>query len=487
MSRCLLRALEVVLDSRHSGARLRQSLDIHSHAAAIIQHPALQALSRRIHDHLQSPLLPCAPNVGRFAAQGRLLKIALCHVGDYIGRVRGGPRAGPKREWGSTVTRQLGGILNLFRLAVCFHLYRYARTWRGLHLGLSFASKSKGQCYTSPPAGAAVTQPAASIVIVCYNSAAYLPRCLKALSAQTFTDFEIIVIDNASPEGELGALQDAWPDFLIRSTRLATNVGFAAANNLGARMANAPWIALLNPDVFPEPDWLGSLILATQVHPNAFFASRQIQADRPTLLDGDGDVYFVSGLAQRRNFNVPYYPPGPPQEVFSACAAAALYPRQQFLDAGGFDEDYFAYHEDVDLGFRLRLRGLHCFLIPSAVVYHLGGSSSSRRSALATYYGHRNLVWTYVKDMPSPWFLLYLPLHIAWAVIAVAYFLLRGQGRAILRAKFDAIREIRAVLQKRRQVQSERRVKPGEVLRFMNRNPIGPLEGIVDRTWPAES
>jgi GT2 family glycosyltransferase len=369
---------------------------------------------------------------------------------------------------------------------MCIHLDNYARTWRGKGLGLSFASRSKGRCYTSPPVHAAVTKPAVSIVIVCYNSAAYLPRCLKALAAQSFTDFEIIVIDNASPEGELGPLHETWRDLPIRCERLASNVGFAAANNLGARMAKAPWLALLNPDAFPEPGWLEELLQAAKTHPSAFLASRQIQADHPTLLDGDGDVYFVSGLAQRRNFNVPYYPPGPPQEVFSACAAAALYPRQQFLEVGGFDEDYFAYHEDVDLGFRLRLRGFHCYLIPSAVVYHLGGGSSSRRSALATYYGHRNLVWTYVKDMPSPWFWIYLPLHIAWSVIAIIYFALRGQGGAILRAKLDAIRGIGAVLKKRRLVQSGLRVEPGEVMRFMNRNPIGPLEGIIDRTWPAE-
>ena len=252
-------------------------------------------------------------------------------------------------------------------------------------------------------------------------------------------------------------------------------------------MATAPWLALLNPDAFPEPDWLEKLFQAAQTHPDSFFASRQIQAGHPKLLDGDGDIYFVSGLAQRRNFNVPYYPPGPAHEVFSACAAAALYPRQQFLDAGGFDEDFFAYHEDVDLGFRLRLRGLRCFLIPAAVVYHLGGSSSSRRSAVATYYGHRNLEWTYVKDMPSPWFWLYMPLHVASSIIAVLYFMLRGQGRAILRAKIDALRVIGTFLEKRRLVQAERRVEPGEVLRVMNRNPIGPLEGIIDRTWPAES
>ncbi len=87
-----------------------------------------------------------------------------------------------------------------------------------------------------------------------------------------------------------------------------------------------------------------------------------------------------------------------------------MYPRVEFLEAGGFDEDYFAYHEDVDLGFRMRLRGLRCYLVQAASVQHVGSASTGRRSGFAVYHGHRNLVWTYAKNMPSPWVWLYLPL-----------------------------------------------------------------------------
>ncbi len=215
-------------------------------------------------------------------------------------------------------------------------------------------------------------------------------------------------------------------------------------------MAEGEWIALLNSDAFPDPDWLAQLVHAASEYPGAFFASRQIQANHPQLLDGDGDIYFTSGLAQRRNFNVPHYSPGPPREVFSACAAAAFYRRQDFLDAGGFDEDYFAYMEDVDLGFRLRLRGLRCYLVPTAVVHHVGAGATGDRSDFSTYYGHRNLVWTYFKDMPNPWLWLYMPLHLAWGVISVLYFIARGHGLVILRAKWDALRGLPPVLGKRK-------------------------------------
>jgi len=325
-----------------------------------------------------------------------------------------------------------------------------------------------------------------SIIIVCRNSGEYLPRCLEALKAQTFRDFETIVVDNASTDGSTRDLARKWPGLQLRLERLESNVGFAAASNLGARMASGKWLAMLNSDAFPEPDWLEQLMDAAATFPDAFFASRQIQVVHPKLLDGDGDIYFTSGLAMRRNYNVPHYPPGPPKEVFSACAAAAFYPRQQFLDAGGFDDDYFAYHEDVDLGFRLRLRGLRCWLVPSAVVHHVGAGSSGPRSDFATYHGHRNLVWTYFKDMPAPWNWFYLPLHLAWGLLTVVYLILRGQGPAILRAKVDALRGLPAVLRKRKSVQAERRAPVSQVLRAMNQNPFGPLEGFIDRTWPQE-
>jgi GT2 family glycosyltransferase len=323
-----------------------------------------------------------------------------------------------------------------------------------------------------------------TVVIVCFNSADYLTRCLQALEAQKFREFDVILVDNASTDGSTDGVEGKHPSLHLRVERLQNNTGFAAANNLAARKAGGEWLALLNPDAFAEPDWLEQLLQAASQYPGAFFASRQIQANHPQLLDGDGDVYFTSGLAQRRSYNVPHYAPGPAREVFSACAAAALYPLRQFLEAGGFDEDYFAYQEDVDLGFRLRLRGLRCYLVPTAIVYHLGAGSSGGRSSFATYHGHRNLVWTYFKNMPVPWFWYYLPLHLVWSLISIIYLALRGQGLVVLHAKLDAVRGLPSALGKRASVQAGRRIEFREVLRTMNTNPLGPLEGIIDRTWP---
>jgi len=300
--------------------------------------------------------------------------------------------------------------------------------------------------------------PAVSLIIVTWNSAAHLPRCLAALKAQTFSDFEIVIVDNGSEDGAVEALNERFPGLALRLERNDTNRGFAAANNTGARLASSAWLALLNADAFPEPDWLQQLLAAAQEHPETLcFASRQLQDNDPGLLDGEGDAYHISGTAWRRGYNHAAGPGGAVRPVFSPCAAAALYHRATFLQAGGFDEDYFSYFEDVDLGFRLRLLGTGCLYVPAAVVRHVGSASTGKRSGFAIYHGLRNLVWTFFKDMPAPLFWLYLPLHLLLLGTLLALYTLRGSGGSALRAIWDAALGLPSALRKRRRIQAERK------------------------------
>jgi GT2 family glycosyltransferase len=186
-------------------------------------------------------------------------------------------------------------------------------------------------------------------------------------------------------------------------------------------------------------------------------------------------------LAWRRNYNNLVQEKHEIEEIFSSCAAAALYPRQAFLDAGGFDEDYFAYHEDIDLGFRLRLKGLRCFLVPKAVVHHVGSASTGKHSDFAIYHGHRNLVWTYVKNMPAASFWIFLPLHLLANIATLLRFWISGHGKAILCAKIDAIQGLGGMLRKRKRIQQNRKVSIVEILRLMERNLFAPLFVSIQR------
>jgi GT2 family glycosyltransferase len=325
--------------------------------------------------------------------------------------------------------------------------------------------------YTSEPS------PYVSVILVTWNSGAYLPRCLDCLEAQTFKNFEIVLVDNGSEDGSLEELNAKHPGLVLHLERLSENRGFAAANNIGARLAHAPWLALLNTDAFPEPNWLEMLIQAAKQYPEfSFFACRQIRTDKPELLDGAGDAYHVSGLAWRQLEGWPVNRFGLESvEVFGVCAAAALFSRYSFMQVGGFDEDFFSYHEDVDLSFRLRLHGFRCMYVPEARVNHIGSASTGRASPFAIYHGHRNLVWNYIKNMPASLFWLYLPLHLIMNGVFLFYYTLQGQGRAIWRAKRDALRRFNYMLGKRREIQSQRKVSSVELYRQMERNWLAPL------------
>jgi GT2 family glycosyltransferase len=313
---------------------------------------------------------------------------------------------------------------------------------------------------------------AVTVVIVNWNGGEFLSDCLAHLRRQTLVPERILVVDNGSSDGST----DCAPHFPeVEFRLLGANVGFAVANNLAVAEARTEFVALLNPDANPEPEWLARLVAAAAEHSDVVaFGSRQMMRSPDATIDGLGDVYHVSGLTWRRGFGRQLDGGDlESRDVFSACGAAVLYRREDFLRAGGFDEGYFCYCEDVDLGFRLLLAGKRCRYVADAVVEHSGAScSGGHRSAFSVYYGHRNLVWTFVKDVPAPFFWLLLPLHIVQNLVIVACFVLRGQGRTILKSKWDAIRGIPEAWRKRRLVQAGRAVSLAQVWAAMDRRVI---------------
>jgi GT2 family glycosyltransferase len=324
------------------------------------------------------------------------------------------------------------------------------------------------------PANSSVSSLQVSIIILNWNGKRYIDRCLEATAAQTFSDFETILIDNASTDGSVDSLEERWPG--VRVVRLPRNLGFAAANNLGARLARGRWLALLNNDAFARPDWLASLVRAAELHPQySFFASRILQAEPGDRIDGTGDVYHVSGLAWHRDRNRPLdQAQADYDEVFSACAASALYEREAFLSVGGFEENFISHHEDVDLGFRLRLQGHRCLYVSDAVVEHVGSASYGVESDQTVYHVHRNLVWSYVTNMPGILFWKYLLAHLLANGIFLLYYFLRGQGAAIWRAKRDALLGLPFALRKRHEVQISRKVGTIEIDRMINHGWLSP-------------
>jgi N-acetylglucosaminyl-diphospho-decaprenol L-rhamnosyltransferase len=315
-----------------------------------------------------------------------------------------------------------------------------------------------------------------SVVVLTYQSGGTLERCLTALKAQTVQGFETIVADNASTDGAPQAAAMADPG--LRLIDNGGNLGFAAGNNRAAEQARGRWLVLLNPDAYAAPDWLEQLLAAAAAWPRArCFTARQKMAQDPARLDGLGDAMAGIGFPFRGGYGAP--DPGPigPAEVFSPCGAAMMIDRALFLAMGGFDESYFCYCEDADLGYRLRLMGEPVALAAGAVVLHEGSvSTGGRRSDFSVYHGVRNRLWLFVKDTPPLLLLATLPFHIAATIGVWLRATLRGHADPVERALEDAIRALPAVWRRRRAVQATRTVSSFAIAGMMAWNPLAVMK-----------
>lgn len=316
--------------------------------------------------------------------------------------------------------------------------------------------------------------PSVCVVIVNCNGGPHLARCIEALRRQTFRDFEVILVDNGSSDGSIEALGALPPGY--RLLRAEQNLGFAKANNLAAKDTSAPWLATLNVDAYPEPDWLEKFMQAVERYPEVvMFGSIQIDLRHPDRLDGSGDFYHATGVVWRGNQGHPLSDLADEGEAFGPCAAAALYRREAFLAAGGFDERFFCYCEDIDLAFRLRLVGATCIQVPDAVVRHVGSGVTGRRSDFTVYHGTRNRLWTFVKDMPGPLFWPLLPAHLLANLAFLLLALAEGTFRATGRGLIDGVRGIGPIWAARRQIQRGRRASVGQIARALTWSPVALL------------
>lgn len=313
-------------------------------------------------------------------------------------------------------------------------------------------------------------RPWVSIIVVNYNAGDFLQKALDKVAEQTDTDYELILVDNASTDGSLDGLKtDHIKNFKLLA--LDQNTGFAKGNNLAAKHARGEWIALLNPDTEAKPDWLAAFKTATQTHPDTkMFAGATINTSNPEIMDGAGDCYHFLGVPWRGGYSRPVSEMPGIGECFSACGASALIHRDTFLEIGGFDERFFCYCEDVDLGFRLRLEGERCLFWPSAAIYHYGSGTTSVASAFSVRHGTRNRLWTFIKNMPPLGLFILLPLHILLSFALIARAFMKGRGKPTLLGFIDGLKGLGPVWKDRKQVQARRKLNSWHICRQMSWN-----------------
>lgn len=267
-----------------------------------------------------------------------------------------------------------------------------------------------------------------SVIIVNWNGKHLLAECLASLEAKGLKDSEIILVDNGSTDGSAAFVQEHFP--AVQVVSLPKNLGFAGGNNAGIAISRGKYVALLNNDTRADSAWLATLVKEAEANPPSIgmWASKILSYEKPDTFDNTGLLLYPDGLGRGRGrLETDHGQYDPPGEVFFPSGCAALYRRAMLDEIGLFDEEFFAYADDVDLGLRARLAGWGCRYVPAARVYHKYSASSSAYSPFKAFLVERNRIWVLLKYFPvelillSPWFtLVRLLMHLFGA--------LTGQG-----------------------------------------------------------
>jgi GT2 family glycosyltransferase len=310
--------------------------------------------------------------------------------------------------------------------------------------------------------------PDVSVIIVTWNGRQFLDACLAAVMLQQDADFETILVDNGSADGTVEFVRERFP--WVRIVALPENLGFAAGNNRGARVARGNYLAFLNNDTVADPGWLRALRKGLDEKAGfALATSRIVYMHDPTVIDSAGDGVLRWGGAFKRYHGAPATLADQSAEVFGVCGAACLVARRVFEELGGFDEDFFASHEDVDLSYRARLLGYRCRYVADAVVRHHGSATLGRVSRFAVFHGQRNLEWMYFKNAPASVLARTLPGHLVYNAAAAVHFARHGLFGTFVRAKIAALAGARQVARKRAVVQGGRRVAASAIWERLER------------------
>ena len=300
--------------------------------------------------------------------------------------------------------------------------------------------------------------PRVSVIIPNWNGAAHLPACLNALRAQTFRDFEAIVVDNASTDDSVEVMARDYTE--VQVIPLDRNRGFTGACNAGLRTARGEYLILLNNDTEAAPDWLAEAVAAFERHPEAgMVASKMLLFDRRNVLHTAGDIFKTDGTPGNRGVwdeDRGQFAEGP---VFSANGGSAAYRRAMLDQVGLLDEDFFFSCEDMDLAWRAQLVGWRAVYAPRAVVYHK--LSASGGGATASFHDGRNFIYLLVKDVPGAVWRKHWA-DILRAQLRLTFEALRAwrgaAARARLRGQLAGLLGIPKMLRKRGAVQASRRV-----------------------------
>jgi GT2 family glycosyltransferase len=337
--------------------------------------------------------------------------------------------------------------------------------------------------------------PTASIIIVNWNGEDHLPACLDSLTAQSYRDFEVVVVDNGSTDGSVPLIREAYP--WVKLVELQENTGFATGNNVGLKHAVGKYVITLNNDTRADSAWLATIVAVAEQHPEVgMVGSRICSYENPDCIDSLGHGVCRDGMSRGR-FRMQSYAglkTAEVEEILFPSACVALYKRSMLEETGFFDDDFFAYAEDTDLGLRGRLAGWKAVIAMRAIVYHKYSGTGGVFSPFKLYLVERNHYFVVLKTFPTamlmlvPFYTLARYMEQALAVLAAKGCggeFLAGESRgklvlALVRGNRDALLRIPAMLKKRREIMARRKISMGEMAQLLEQYRMSFRE-LLDR------
>ena len=331
--------------------------------------------------------------------------------------------------------------------------------------------------------------PLVSVIVVNWNGLKILDDCLVSLEKQTWQEREFILVDNGSTDGSAERIQ-TWADRLPRAQALllSENTGFCRANNLAFAKARGEWIALLNNDAVAEPDWVEELMrFADAGRRVGMLGSKILFLEQPGIIDKAGHLIYWDG--QNRGRGTMEADAGQfdqPEEILWPDACAALYHRKVFEETGGFDESFFAFGDDADLGMRARLLGWKAWYVPTARVRHRHSATAGAYSPLKIMLVERNRLLLAIKNFPLPllltnpyWSLRRFGWH-AYAALrrrgaSGRFVTTHGWTQTVLNMAWSylsAAKRLPGVLRSRRHIQKTKRLSNREIIDLLRRYQI---------------
>lgn len=259
-------------------------------------------------------------------------------------------------------------------------------------------------------------------VIPNYNGINYIDKCLDSLRRQQYNEYNVVIIDNASSDGSFELIQDEYPEFtLIRND---VNTGFCKAVNQGIKLCETEYVLLLNNDTELDEHFISEMVKTIEKSDKIFsVSSKMINYHDRSLIDDAGDGYTIVGWQYQRGVGQSSNGYTKNCDVFTACAGAALYRKSVFAEIGLFDEMHFAYMEDIDIGYRARIKGYRNVYCSKALVYHIGSATSgSKYNSFKVKLAARNNVYLLYKNMPLVQLMINMPFIIAGFVVKYLFF-----------------------------------------------------------------